>query len=492
VVVGGGISGLAAAHRVRELGRERGVPVDVTVLESSGRIGGLVRTDRIGEFLFEAGPDTLVAQKPAALRLCDRLGLTNAVVSLDTKRAGAEIALGGRLVPVPRGFLVMAPTRLRSLLASPLFSPYAKVRMAFEPWIAPAAHDAELHDESLGSFVTRRFGREVLDRVAEPILSGLYLGRAEDLSTRLTLPRFLEMERRDGSVLRALRRTARENASNGASNGHAPKSGFVAMDGGLARIMDALRARLPESAVRTSCRVDAVTRVEGGVSWRVHYSGAEAIEADAVILACPAWSSADALDDLDPAVSQRLAQLDYASCATVYLVYDRRTVGARLRGFGFFAPRSEGLPILACSYVSEKFERRSPADAVVLRVFLGGDARPEVLTEDDDSLVEMARASVEPLLRIGGRPTMTRVYRLPRSMPQFRVGHAESIVDVKRRLRNHGGLFVAGGAAGAVGLPDCIASGEEAAAEALSWATAYRASHTQPRLSPTQTAIAGS
>ena len=465
VVVGGGITGLSAAHRFMELSRERGDSHTVRLLEQSDRLGGNIRTERIGEYLIEGGPDSLVAHKPAAARLAERIGLAPDLAPTGERNAGTEIVWNGQPIRVPDGFLMMAPTRWWPVLWSPLFSMRGKFRMACEPWIA--ARGAEVEDESLASFVTRRFGREVLERVAEPIVAGLYTARAENLSLRLTVPRFLDMEMRERSVIGALRKAARQRSRRAASEGHGGGT-FLAFKGGLGRFVEELASRLPTGTVETQARVDAITYDAVGGVWRVHL-GDRALSADAVVLACSATVSAAIIRALDAEMSSTLSELEYASCATVTLAYPLSSIGAPLRSNGFFVPRTEKLPILACSYVSRKFQDRGPADTMVLRAFLGGATNSSVLEHDDDQLVSLTHATLARILGIRHEPVLARVHRFPSSMPQYQPGQAKWIAAIRSRSERHPGLFFAGSTLGAFGLPDCTQSGEDAASAAFAF-----------------------
>jgi oxygen-dependent protoporphyrinogen oxidase len=466
VVVGGGITGLCAALRLVELGRERGTPVTVRLLEGSDRLGGQVRTERAGEYLIEGGPDSLVAHKPAAARLAQRIGLARDLAPIGGPYAGTEIIRKGRPIRVPDGFLMMAPARLWPTLRSPLFSMRGKLRMACEPWIA--ARGADVVDESLASFVTRRFGREVLERVAEPIVAGLYTARAENLSLRLTLPRFLDMESREGSVTRALRKARLEQSRQQASGGSGAL-GILALKGGLGRLVDELAARLPGGTVETRALVDTIVYDEAEGVWRVRCGEDREMRAEAVVLACSATVSAAIVRALDAELSSTLTGLEYASCATVTLAYPLASIGDPMRSYGFFVPPAERLPILACSYVSRKFDNRGPADTMVLRAFLGGATNPAVLEHDEDHLVALTHTTLARLLGIRHEPVFARVHRFPGSMPQYRPGMATWIAGVRARAQRHPGLFFAGSAVGAFGLPDCTQSGEDAASAAFAF-----------------------
>jgi protoporphyrinogen/coproporphyrinogen III oxidase len=467
VVIGGGITGLAAAHRLVERAGRNGESPDVVVLEADERAGGQIRTERRGEFLFEGGPDALVAQKPAGVALCERIGLGPALRELGSRAGGTQILHRGRLHRVPEGFLMMAPTRWGPVLRSPLFTWRGKIRMACEPFVTrrPAARD----DESLASFVTRRFGREVLERVAEPVIAGLFTADADRLSLRATMPRFLDLEAAEGSVTRGLRRAARSTRPHRPFGHGTGRGGFVAVEGGLSRIVEALVARLPRGSVRLGARVGSVvgSRATGG--WSVRLTSGETLAAGAVLFACPADEAARALEAQDGPLADELLRLRYASCATVNVAYRRADVGARLEGNGFFVPRLEGLPILACSYVSEKFEGRAPAGAAVFRAFLGGATSPEATDGDDATLVRGTHDTLRGILSIGGPPLLATVHRSPRAMPQYDVGAGEWIAAIQDRIGAHPGLFIAGSAAGAFGLPDCIRSGEQAADRAAAF-----------------------
>ena len=467
VVIGGGITGLAAAHRLVERAGPSASSPSVVVLEADERAGGQIRTGRHGEFLFEGGPDALVAQKPAGVALCERIGLGPELRELGGHTAGTQILHRGRLHRVPEGFFMMAPTRLGPMLRSPLFTWRGKLRMACEPLVGrrPATRD----DESLASFVSRRFGREVLDRVAEPVIAGLFTADAERLSLRMTMPRFLDLEAADGSVTRGLRRAA------GARSPHRPfghgtgRGGFIAVEGGLSRIVEALLARLPAGCVHLGARVASVVGGPANGGWSVRLTSGEAFAAGAVLFTCSAEDTAPAIRALDGTLADELSRLRYASCATVNVAYPSADVGARLEGNGFFVPRSEGLPILACSYVSEKLEGRAPVGTAVFRAFLGGATNPEALDGDDAELIRRTDDTLRKILAIGGPPLLATVHRSPRAMPQFDVGARELVATFQDRIRAHPGLFLAGSVAGAFGLPDCIRSGEDAADRAASF-----------------------
>ena len=461
VVIGGGITGLAAAHRLVEgAGHDQASPF-VVVFEAGDHAGGQIRTERHGEFLFEGGPDALVAQKPWGVALCERIGLGPDLRDLGGRQAGTQILHRGRLHRVPDGFLMMAPTRLGPVLRSTLFSWRGKLRMACEPFVPRRSVSCD--DESLASFVSRRFGSEVLERVAEPVMASLFTANADRLSLRMTMPRFLDLEAAEGSVTRGLRRAAASPAHARPFGHGTGRGGFVAVEGGLSRIVEALVARLPHGCVRTGARVSSVGASSVGGEWSVRLASGEALRAGAVLFACPAAEAAGALRAQDERLADELLGLRYASCATVNVAYRAGDVGARLEGFGFFVPRTEDLPILACSYLSQKFEGRAPEGVAVFRAFLGGATRPQALDAMDPDMIRQTHETLRSVLAISGEPVLAKVYRSPRAMPQFEVGAQVAIAAIQDRAGAHPGLFLAGSVAGAFGLPDCIRSGEEAA-----------------------------
>ena len=467
--MGAGVGGLAAAHRLALLAAERGSPLDLVVLEASDRAGGVVGTEAHEGALLERGPDTLVTHKPAGVELCRRLGLGDRLVHLPA--GGIDILHRGRLLPVPAGFALLAPTRRWPLLSSPLLGWRGKLRALGEPLVSrggPAAGD----DESVASFVRRRFGEELLERIVEPIVGAIYMADVERLSLAATFPRFLTAEREHGSVAAGLRqRPPRRTGAAPAEPAAVPV--VAALSGGLGQIVSALVARLPEGCLRLRTRVERLRR--DGQGWALELADGRSLSAAAVLIAAPAPSAALLLRDLDPELAAPLAAISYASCATVHLAWRRPAVARPPRNLGFFVPRSAGLAPVAGSFVNVKFPTRAPADQVVARLFLGGAARPEVDGRTDAELVEIAAGALAPLLGARGALAWSRVFRHRRAMPQLAVGHLALVARARARLDLHPGLELAGGPVGAYGLPDAIAAGEAAAARLLEALDALRA-----------------
>ncbi|MBI1733982.1 MAG: protoporphyrinogen oxidase [Candidatus Rokubacteria bacterium] len=453
-VVGGGITGLAAAHRAVEIARERGVPLELTLLEARERLGGTIRTERHDGFLIEHGPDSFLTEKPAAVALCRRLRIESLLVGTDDRFRKTYVLCGGTMHALPDGFQLLAPTRLLPFACSELFSWRGKLRMALD-LVLPRRNGA---DESLASFVRRRLGREALERVAEPLIGGIYAADPEDLSVAAALPRFRELERRDRSLIWALWRAGRRTATSHGASG--PRwSLFVTFRNGLSDFVDALAARLPPGAVRVGTPVRGIAR--DGAAWRVVTDG-DVVRADRVIVATEAHAASRALGALDPELGRLLGEIPYVGAAVVSLGYRRDQIRHPLDGFGFVVPATEGKAILACTFSSVKFPDRAPDGHALLRCFM---ARP-VLGESDATLVERARAEIGAALGVTAEPRVVRLHRHAAAMPQYHLGHLARIDAIDRRVAALPGLALAGAGYRGLGISECVRTGE-AVAEAM-------------------------
>ncbi len=466
VVAGGGVTGLATAYRVLATAKASGAPVEVTLLEARATLGGNIRTERAGDLIIDGGPDAWVVAKPHASALCKELGLGDRLVVTTEKNRRLYVGHGGRLHVMPEGVLLGVPTQLYPFAASPILSVEGKARAALDLVIPRRKSRA---DESIASFIRRRLGAEVLERIAEPLLGGIYAGDPEQLGIRATFPDLADMEERHGSLIRgAVERMA---ARGRRAAGRAP-SPFHALAGGSGELIDALRDALTRLGARVllGARVEAISRPRGGVlappspRYLVRVDGsAEPLPADHLVLACPAYAAAAALEALDRELAGMLSEIRYLSTATVVLAYRRADVPHPLDAVGVIFPAREGRKILATTFVDSKWPGRAPADAALLRVFVGGHRDPAALDRDDGALVSLARAELADVLRIRAAPTLTRVFRFERSNPQPVVGHADRV----RRLRLHAarlpGLHLAGAAYDGVGIPDCVRQANEVA-----------------------------
>jgi len=459
VVVGGGITGLAAAHRAVELAHEQSTELDLTLIEARARLGGTISTERVGGFLVEAGPDSFLSEKPWALALCRRLGVEDRLVRTDDRFRKVFVWRAGRLHPLPDGFQLLAPTKLGPFVRSGLFSWPGKLRMALDLVLPRGVSD----DESLGAFVRRRLGREVLERVAQPLVAGIYTADPDDLSLTATMPRFRELERRERSVILGLWRANRKAPQAGTSG--ARWSLFVTFQHGMEELVTTLASRLPPGTTLFKHRVDGIER--HGHGWRVLSVEGAAVEADRVIVTTEAYTTSRLLRYVDPALATLLGEIPYASSATVTLGYHRGDVPNPLDGFGFVVPRTERRAVLACTFSSVKYPGRAPAGHALLRCFVGGALNESILQLDDGALIAGARDELRQALGVTATPVLTRVSRWPKAMPQYHVGHGERVETIERRAAAIPGLHLAGGAFRGVGIADCVRSGEAAAEQAL-------------------------
>lgn len=455
VVVGGGITGLAAAHRAVELARERSAELDLTLVEARDRLGGTIATERAGGFLVEAGPDSFLSEKPWALELCARLGVEHRLVRTHDRFRQVFVWRAGRLHALPAGFQLLAPTKLGPFVRSDLFSWPGKLRMALDLILPRGAGD----DESLGAFVRRRLGREALERVAQPLIAGIYTADPDELSLAATMPRFGELERRERSVILGLWRANRRTPQAGTSG--ARWSLFVTFQNGMEEMVTTLASRLPAGSVLLKHRVDSIERA--GRGWRVAGGLGPPIEAEHVIVAAESYTTSRLLRYVDPALTTLLGEIPYASSATVSFGFRRRDVAHPLDGFGFVVPRTERRSLLACTFSSVKYPGRAPEGHVLLRCFLGGALNERILESDDSALGAAARDELRDALGVGAEPVLTRVARWTKAMPQYHVGHAGRVETIERCAAALPGLHLAGGAYRGVGIADCVRSGEAAA-----------------------------
>lgn len=470
-VIGGGITGLAAAHRIGE----RRPDAAVTLYEAGDRLGGVLDSVERDGFLFERSADGFITVVPWGIDFCKRVGLGDELIRTDESRRKAFVVCRGRLEPVPEGFIIMAPRKIGSVLASRILSPWAKVRLGLE-YFVPARRDGA--DESVADFVTRRLGREVYDRLVQPLIGGIYTADPQELSLAATMPQFIEMERKYGGLIRGARRR-REGAPGGAAPGR-PAGGAAAETSGGARysmfaaprrgfraLVEAAAARLPAGAVRLNAPVQRLERADDRGPWRVVAGDGSSEGYDAVILATQAYHAAPLLNPFRPALAAELNAIAYAGTAVVSVCYRRDQIRHPLDGFGFVSPFIENRAIIAGSFLSQKYAGRAPDGMVLIRVFVGGARRPELVTEREDRLVELVHGELAELLHITGAPVSHLISRWERRMPQYAVGHRDRVARIDKEVAALPGLALAGSAYRGVGVPYCIHSGEEAAEKVL-------------------------
>jgi protoporphyrinogen/coproporphyrinogen III oxidase len=477
-IIGGGIAGLAAAYEL-EIARGAGAGVSYTLFESRERLGGSLASEVVDGVVLERGPDSFLSEKPAGAELCRELGLGKELTPSNDANRKTYIVVRNRLVPLPDGLMFMVPTKLVPTALSGLFSPATKIRMALELLHPPRPSE---QDESVASLVERHFGAEAVDRLADPLLSGIYGGDSTQLSARSVLPKMVEMEAQYGSLTRGMLAAHRQMKArmaaaqmNGAASGQkagksaGPRTIFTTLRGGLQQLVDALEARLEPAWVRKSTAVRGLERVNGG--WRVS-AGDSAENFDGVIIASPAWAAGTLLGGVDSVLGEELGGIPYSSSITVNLVFDETKLGPLPDGFGFLVPAVEGRAMLACTFVHRKFVGRTPPGKAVLRAFLGGAKNEALLDESDEVLVATVRRELSEILgaRVAGiqiEPDATQVSRWRRAMAQYSVGHQERMKRIAALVAELPGLKLAGNAYDGIGIPDCIRTGRKAAKELM-------------------------
>lgn len=457
-IIGGGISGLSAAFAIEEHRRTTGASVEYVLYESSPRLGGVLRTEKIDGCVVEAGPDSFVSEKPWAADLCRTLGIGDQLIGSNDADRKTYILVRGRLIPMPDGLMFLVPTKILPTGLSPLFSWKTKLRMAQELFHPPHAVNG---DESVASMVERHYGSEMVDRLADPLLSGVYGGEASNLSVRAVLPRFAEMEKNYGSLGKAML-AARKKAK--AVKGQHPRPLFTSLRDGMQHLAESVIERLRPESLRTNVSVQTVQPEGGG--WNVVMeSGVERF--DAVILALPARAASSVLRACGPELAGELGAIQYSSSITVALGYDNRVRQSLPRGFGFLVPRSEGKRLLAATFVHNKFPHRAPADRALLRCFFAGSNAEAVWDSSDFELIAIVRRELQQIVGLHGEPLFGRVYRWKSAMAQYGVGHLERLDRIEALRKKLPGLALAGNGYRGIGVPDCVRSGRDAAKEVL-------------------------
>lgn len=482
-VLGGGVSGLAAAHRLTEL-----LPTaEIHLFEATDRLGGVLQTVKRSGFLIELAADNFLVKPPQGLELCQRLGIADDLLTTDESRRRAFVVRSGRLIPVPDGFFLMSPRKLLPLLFSPALSIRGKLRMLLEPFVPRPKSNTEQsgYDESIASFTRRRLGREVFEQLVQPLVAGIYTADPERLSMAATMPQFLEFERASGSLLRAtlFQKSSQDSSprsvseedrgvekialprTNSAASG-ARYGMFVAPKHGMKSLVTALAKCLPPERIHLSTAVTSITKSDN--RWQLHFQSlATAANSsggfNAIIVALPAHHAASVVDTVDNALAGELREIEYAGCAVICLGFKRDQFGHALNGFGFIVPHNERRRIIAGSFASLKFPGRAPEQHVLVRVFIGGALQPEMLKLSDLQLTQIAIEELADLLNVTGAPLMSEIVRWPRSMPQYHVGHLDRVERIEKLSAAHIGLALAGNAYRGVGIPQCIASGQTAA-----------------------------
>ncbi|PCI39439.1 MAG: protoporphyrinogen oxidase [Elusimicrobia bacterium] len=453
VILGAGISGLVCAY---ELAKKN---VASLVLEAGDRVGGKIwspRAEREG-LIYEAGPDSFVTTKPAALDLALELGLEKELLTTHAEKKGMWVYTRGRLRRFPEGLLLMAPTKIPAFLFSDIVGVFAKLRMVADVFL-PAGDPSQ--DESINAFAQRRFGVEAAESFINPVMAGIHSGDPDLLSLKSTFPQFFKMEREHGSIIRAMRTKRRPSPQP-------DRSMFMTLRGGIEGLTQALSERISGGAIRLGARVEKIHAMPSGY-FELHLSGGERVTSQNVICTVPSPAAARIFAPISEGLAYFLSAIPFASTATVSLAYDAKDVPASVvDGFGFVVDRRERETISGATYSSTKFPGRVPEGTVLVRCFVGGAGRGAILEDDDAMIVDAVCKDLKTMAGLEAVPVETRIARWPHASPQYEVGHAERIASIESFTESHKGIIFAGASYRGIGLPDCIRSGREAAKRVL-------------------------
>jgi oxygen-dependent protoporphyrinogen oxidase len=475
-IVGGGISGLATAFTLHERAAASGIPIRCTVVDAAPDWGGKIVTHRVGDLVTEAGPDSFLSQKPAALELCAKLGLTDQLINTNETNKRACVFSQGRLRELPEGLVVIAPNQLGPFLRSGLLSWAGLARMGLD-LVMPVKRSSG--DESLAGFFRRRMGRQAFERMLEPLMAGIYAGDAEQMSVRATFPRFVELEQQYGSVIRGM--MAARKAGSSAMRSGPKRTMFVSLKNGLSDLVTALVCRLTEQGVtlRGGSAVDALrvrSHQPGRWMYDVILNDGSALSVDSLVLATPAYVSAELVRPLTPIAGGLLEMIPYASTATIAMAYPRAAVAGAAEGFGFVVPRAEGRDLIAATWTSLKWPHRAPADQLLVRCYVGGVGREAILQLDDQALVARVREELASMCGVTAEPGYVEVNRWIKAMPQYTLGHLDRLNQIEAALSRYGGLILTGAGYRGVGIPDCIRDGAVAAERVVRFLSGERSS----------------
>jgi len=446
VVVGGGIAGLAAAHRLATARPD----LRLCLIERNPSLGGKVTTEMVDGFVIEGGPDCFLAMKPAGMALCRELGLGESLRGTDPANRRSYVKRAGSLNELPAGLTGLVPSRIGPLLTTKTLSVRGRLRCGMEYFVPKTNDDA---DETIAEFTKRRFGQEAYDWLVEPLLAGIHAGDGCHLSLAATFPQLRELEQRNGSLLRTMFAERKRQASTA--------SAFLTHEGGLGQIVETLTQAMPDVDIRRGVAVADVTQQENG--FQLSIDGGHPISARTVVLATPAFATSSLLRHTVPHLATDLDNIPFVSTAIVTLAYSASQVDRELDGSGYVSPRAEGGPVVACSWTSSKFTHRAPPGRVLLRLFIGRAGQDEIVNEPRDTLVELARQEVAATLGARGEPLLARVTAWPNALPQYNVGHLDRVARIEAAVEKIPGLALAGASYKGVGIPDCIQSGWDAA-----------------------------
>lgn len=463
VIIGGGISGLAAAYYLKRYASEKAIPIEIRVLERERRLGGTIKTVYEDGFTVEGGPDCFLSEKPWALTMAREMGVEWQIVGTNEENKGTYIYSDEKLYRLPEGVMLMVPTRILPMLTTGLLTLHGKIRMGMDLFIKPRKDDVE---ESLAEFVTRRLGREALEKIAEPLVAGVHAGAPESMSLRATFPRFKQLEDDHGSLIKGMLARMRQTHKKNSGDNN-PLTMFVTFHDGLGEFIGHLRSTFKDEELLIGHSVTTIMKKTAG-GWLINIVNAPMMEADAIISAVPAYQTSAFLHNVDTELAEELRQIPYVSTATVSLAFESHIL-PKLKGFGFVVPRDQNRKIMAATWTSRKFFNRSPEGTTLLRCFFGSAHQPGMFNQDDETFIRTALAELRHIAGLNAEPLKAWVFRWPFSMPQTIIGHEARMQRIRERLALLPGIEICGGAYYGLGIPDCVYQGQLAAERLANW-----------------------
>ena len=471
IVVGGGIAGLSAAFYLQQEGKANNAALSITLVDANPKLGGKILTEKVDGFTVEGGPDCFISQKPWAAELAHQLGIQDDLIGTNDHQRKTFVLNKGKLTPLPDGVMLIVPTRIMPFVLSPLITWPGKIRMGLD-WFIPRRPGRD--DETVGDFVRRRLGSEALDKIAEPLLSGIHVSDPEKQSLLATFPRFRTIEEKHGSLIRGM--LAERKAAKARKSAEArPVSLFQSFKQGVGRLTEALETALTDCRLIKDTRVISIARGgEGG--YRIELSSGETLTADAVVLATPAYVAAELLAAVGPNTAVMLNAFDYVSTATISLGFRKQDIQKPFMGFGFVNPSTEKRRISACTWTSFKFDHRAPEDHILLRCFVGGPSKEEMVELDDETLIKIARAELVDILDLTAEPVLTRIYRWRKANPQYNLGHMDNVRQTfEACAKELSGIYLTGSTYEGVGIPDCVHQGQQVAKKVMGFISETKA-----------------
>lgn len=465
VIIGGGITGLATAYYLQKEQRKSDLPIGITMIDAGHELGGKIITEKIDGFTIEGGPDCFLRQKPWATELAVELGIGEDLIGTNDDKRKVYVLLNGKLTPLPDGVMLIIPTKILPFALSPLISLPGKIRMGLDLFIPPFKGQ---DDESVGDFIRRRLGTEALYKIAEPLMSGIHVSDPEKQSLLATFPRFRNIEQKHGSLIRGML-TQKRIASHHPKNNSKLNSLFISLKNGVVQLITALEDSLTGCEILKNTTVTTISPAADG-NYSLILNNEEEIHADAIVLAIPSFNAGSLIQDINPQLADQLATIPYVSTATISMAFKKSDITKPFSGFGFVVPSTENRQISACTWSSIKFNDRAPEDHLLLRCFVGGPGKEEMVELEDQELVEIARSELKLILGLEAEPVLSRIYRWRNANPQYEVGHLDrvkALFDISQK--EIPGIFLTGSAYEGVGIPDCVNQGKKTAEQLVEY-----------------------